>query len=176
MWQVLRNWFYLQNLCRKAEYWVLADRRQLECRACELPWTVWDWVCPFFLMNKLKNFEVSTPRRWVLRKWRARAWWRHMLSLYRCPVFSSNVRHLIVPFLNWRSSKTASSQAISRSLSKAAKSGNFVKLCNLYFVYIVSPLQNSMTSILLKMSFSFANSPLVHTSLDRSSMVLFSCA
>ena len=43
-------------------------------------------------------------------------------------------------------------------------------------MFILSRLQDSMTSVLLRKSFIFAKSSWVHTSLDRSSKVFFSCA
>ena len=138
-------------------------------------WTAWNWLelnPSIKLMNKLNVFEVCSSSLWVPCKWREGARKRHKLSLYGCLVFSSYVRQLIVPFLNKGSCKTAFLHPIGMSLSKAAKTTEFVNLYNL----ILSRLLDSMTSALLRKSFIFAKSSWVHTRLDRSCRVLFSCA
>ena len=71
--------------------------------------------------------------------------------------------------------KTALLHPIGTFLSKAAKTVQFVNLYNLHFVFILSRLQDSMTSVLLGKSFNFFKSSWVHTSLDRSSRALFLC-
>ena len=127
------------------------------------------WVSWLGLKFLLPVVECHSKGRLSARK-------RHKLSLNGCLVFSSYVRQLIVWFLSRRSGKTAFLHPIGTSLSTAANTVKFVNLWNLQFVFILSPLQDSMTSVLLKRSFSFAKSSLMHTSLDRSSRVLFSCA
>ena len=142
-------------------------------------WTPWNWLglSPSILvMNKMNNFEVFSSSRWFPCMWRARARRRHKLLLYGCLVFSSYVRLLIVPFLNRGLGKTGFLHPIGTSLKKAANTVKFVNLKNLHFVFILSRLQDSMTSVLLRKSFNFAKSSWVHTSLDRSSRVLFLCA
>ena len=127
-------------------------------------------------MHKLHIFEVSSSSRWFPCKWRTRARKRHRLSLYGCLVFSSNVRHLIVQFFKSGSGKIASFYLIGTPLRRAVNTVKFVNLKNLHFVLNLSLLHDLMTSVLLRISLSFAMSSLVHTSLDRSSNVLFSCA
>ena len=142
-------------------------------------WTPWNWggVSPsIFLMNKLKVFDVSSSSFWFPSKWRARARKRHKLSVYGCLVFSPKVRQLTVCFSNRGYCRTASLHPIGTSLRKAANTVKFVNLYNLYFVFKLFLLHDSMTSVLLRLSFRFVRSSLVHTSFDRSSSVLFSCA
>ena len=61
-------------------------------------------------------------------------------------------------------------------MSKATNTVKFVNLEIFPFVFILSLLHHSLTSVLLTSLFSFIKSSLVHTSFDRSSRVLFSCA
>ena len=88
-------------------------------------------------------------------------------------VFASKVRQLTVWFLNRDLGKKASIQPIGTSLSEAEFTVKFVRLKKLPFVAILSLLHDSMTSVLLKWSFSFAMSSLVYTCLDRSRSVWF---
>ena len=142
-------------------------------------WTRWKWSAPnpsILLFNKLNSFEVFSSSRWFPCMCRAGARERQRLSLYGCLVFSSNVRKLIVWFLSRGLGKTAFLHPIGTSLSKAANTVKFNNWQNLQFVFILSRLQDSMTSVWLRKSFNFAKSSWVHTSLDWSSRVLFSCA
>ena len=94
-------------------------------------WTTWNWLWlspTIWLMNKMKNFEVSSSSCWFPCMWRARARKRHKLSLYGCLVFSSIVRQLIVWFLSRGSGRTAFLHPLGTSLSKAANTVKFVNL------------------------------------------------
>ena len=94
-------------------------------------WTPWNWSAlnlSILLMNKLNNFEVSSPSRWVPCKWGASARKRRKLSLYGFLVLFSNVRQLIVWFLSRGLCKTAFFQPIGTSSSKAANAVKFVNL------------------------------------------------
>ena len=142
-------------------------------------WTPWDGLGlspSTLLMMKFNILEVSSSSCRVPCKLRASTRKRHKLSVYRCLVSSSFARQLFVSILNRGSGKTASLQPTGTSLSNAAKTVKFVILWNLHFVFILFRVQVSITSVLLNNSFSFANSSLVHSDLDRSSRVLFSCA
>ena len=122
-------------------------------------WTPWECLGlnpSILLINKLNIFKVSFSSRWFLCKWRARARKRHRLSLYGCLVFSSNVRQLIVHFFESGLGKIASLHPIGTSLRRAANLGKIVKLLNVHFVFILSRLQDSMTSVLLRESFNLA--------------------
>ena len=142
-------------------------------------WTPWNCMglSPSILvMNKMNNFEVSSSSLWVPCKWRASARKRHKLSFFGCLVFSSNVRQLIVQFFKSGSGKSPSLHPIGTSLSKTANTVKVVNLQKLHCVFILSRLQDSMTSVLSKISLKFAKSSWVQTSLDRSSSVMSSCA
>ena len=91
---------------------------------------------------------------------------RHKLPLYGCPVFSSKVRPLIVWVLSRCSGTTASSQPISTFSKQAANTGKFVKLTEFRVVFTLFLLHDSMTSVLSRLSFSFARSSLVHIRWD----------
>ena len=94
-------------------------------------WTPLNWsgLNPSnFLMNKLNTFEVSSCSRWFLCMRRARARKRHSLTLYGCPIFSSNVRQLIFWFLSRGSGKIAFLHPVGTFLSKEASTVRFVNL------------------------------------------------
>ena len=142
-------------------------------------WTPWNWSplnSSTLLMNNLKNLEISSSSRWFPCMRRTGAQERHMFLLYGCLMFSSNVKQLIVWLLSRGLVKTAFLHPIGTSLSKAGNTVKFVKLSNIHIVFILFRRQDSMTPVLLKKSFFFAKSSWVHTSLGRSSRVLFSCA
>ena len=140
--------------------------------------TIWNWLGlspSILLMNNLNNFEISPSSRWVPCKWRASPRKRHKLSLYRCLVFSSFVRQLIVWFLSRGSEKTAFLHPIKIFLTGAAITSILLTcrtstLCSFFLGY-----KTLWRHFRLRKSFNFARSSWVHTSLDRSSRVLFSC-
>ena len=100
---------------------------------------------------------------------------RHKLSLHGSLLLFSKVKQSIVWFSSERLGKTAYLQPIVTSFRKTANIVNFVNMQNLHFVFIFSLLHDWMTSVLLKISFSFVESSLVHRSWDRSAGIVFDC-
>ena len=113
-------------------------------------------------MNKCKFFDVSPSSFWLPCKWRITARKRLKLSIYGCFVFSSNVRQCTVWFFSRGLGKTPTLQPIVTSLSKASNFVKFVNLQNIQSVFNLSLPHDSMTSVLLRISFSFVKSLLVH--------------
>ena len=127
------------------------------------------------MMNNVKIFEVLCSSRWHSCKCRESARRKHKLSLYGWPVLWK-MRQLIVCFLSRNLVQTASLQPKGTSLSRKANTVEFVNLLNLQFEFILHLLQDSMKSVLFRFFLSFDKAYLAHSSLDRYTRVLFSCA
>ena len=93
--------------------------------------TAWNWLAlspSILLMKKLNNFDVSSSSRWVPCKWRTSAQNRHKSSLYGCLLCSSDVRQLIVPFVNRGLGRSAFLHTIGTTLRRAANTVKFINL------------------------------------------------
>ena len=121
-----------------------------------------------FIYEWIEKFRCSFFQSLISVQMESKSTKRHRLYLSGCIVFSSNVRHVIVPFLSRGSVKIASLHPIDMSLSKAANTVKFLHLKNLHLVFVLYLLHDSMTSVLLRIYLGFAKSSWVHTSLEQS--------
>ena len=144
----------------------------MEYRSCGLPWTDWHWVRSiFFRMNHKIMIYFSAVV--VFRTNGEQEHGKETICRYMALSYSRQTSdNLLCDFWAkvWVNERPCNPQVRLR-----VKQHILLGLLNCR-TSIFSLRHNSMTSVLLRISSSFAMSSVLHTSSDRSSKVLFSCA